>query len=66
MITPHKHTADGPPCTTCQILHLIMELTEGEKKKVAIFALSQTLNPLAFDNIAQVCHDVDRGHCEDV
>ena len=66
MITPHKHTADGPPCTMCQILHLIMELTEGEKKKVAIFALSQTLNPLAFENIAQVCHDVDRGHCEDV
>jgi hypothetical protein len=56
MITPHKHTADGPPCTMCQVLHLITELTEADKKKVAIFALSQTLNPDAFQNIAQVCH----------
>jgi hypothetical protein len=37
-----------------------MELTEGEKKKVAIFALSQTLNPEAFINIADVCNDTGR------
>jgi hypothetical protein len=44
----------------CHILNLIMELTEGEKKKVAIFALSQTLNPEAFSNIADVCNDTGR------
>lgn len=60
MITPHKHTANGPHCTMCHILNLIMELTEEEKKKVAIFALSQTLNPEAFNNIAEVCSDASR------
>ena len=44
----------------CHILNLIMELTEEEKKKVAIFALSQTLNPEAFNNIAEVCSDASR------
>ena len=37
-----------------------MELSEADKKKVAIFALSQTLNPEAFSNIADVCNDTDR------
>jgi len=32
-----------------------MELTEADKKKVAIFALSQTLNPEAFQDIARSC-----------
>ena len=65
MITPHKHTANCAPCTMCHILNLIMELTEADKKKVAIFALSQTLNPEAFQDIAHVCVIVDRGDCED-
>ena len=49
----------------CHILNLIMELTEADQKQVAIFALSQTLNPEAFQDIAHVCVIVDRGDCED-
>jgi len=65
MITPHKHTANATHCLTCHVFNLIMELSEADKKKVAIFALSQTLNPEAFQDIAHVCVTVDRGNCED-
>ena len=58
-VTPHEHTTDRPDhlaqCAMCDVLKRIMELTEADKKKVAIFALSQTLNPEAFHGIVHVC-----------